>query len=85
MRNRYLSAIGNAPKASLTAKVGLAVSAASLGTGVANFHNSREAHVIENQRVRMEKERLRLQDEQRKLDEKSLSALRAINNKLTTT
>ena len=84
MSNKYLSKIASvpAPKASLTSKVGLGVSAASLGVGAANFYNNHKSHAIENQRIGLEKERVRLQEEQKKLDEKSLAALRSINRNL---
>lgn len=83
MSNKYLAkAAGASPPSSLTAKIGLGVSTVGLGIGVANYHNNKQSRVLENQRIRLERERVKLQEEQHKLDQKSLSALRSINNKL---
>ena len=84
MSNKYLEKVAlKAPPASLTSKVGLGVSSASLGIGAANYANNQKSHTLENQRIRLEHERVRLQGEQKKLDEKSLTALRGIHRSLT--
>ena len=89
MSNRFLSKIAGladakvpAPKASLTSKIGLGVSAVGLGTSLANYANNQEFHRMEAQRLKLEQDRVRLQEEQKKLDERSLRALGNINKAL---
>jgi hypothetical protein len=72
--NRYLKAL--LPAASLT------LSAASLGVGTANFLNSkRNVHASLNQNKSLNAQ-TEAMEQQRKIEEKSLSALRAIHKSL---
>lgn len=89
MSNRYLSKAAGlasekppAPRASLTSKMGLGLSALGLGTSVANYYNNQEFHRMENDRLKLERDRVKIQEEQKKLDERSLRALGSINKAL---
>lgn len=85
MSNPYLSRIGKASTpASLTSKVGLAVSSASLGLAGANFANNHKSNKIGDQQLTLERQRIRLEQEQNKMDEKSLKALSSIHRALVT-
>ncbi|HET8686058.1 MAG TPA: hypothetical protein VFM18_05260 [Methanosarcina sp.] len=82
MSNKYLTKLATGPKAPLTSKVGLAVSTASLGVGLMNMMNNHRSAEFDRKRVALETERNRLQEEQKRLDEKSLGALRGIHKSL---
>lgn len=71
-QNRYLTKIAMAINTgpSNLSKVGLGLSAASLGVGLANFHNSRITAMANQDKVSLER--------------KSLGALNKINDNLTT-
>jgi hypothetical protein len=82
--NLYLSRLGKGgTPASLTSKVGLGVSAASLGLAGANFANNHKSNKIGDQQLTLERQRIRLEQEQNKMDEKSLKALSSIHKALT--
>lgn len=89
MSNKYLSKAAGlasgkqpAPRASLTSKMGLGLSALGLGTSLANYSNNQQFHKMEQQRLKLEQDRVKLQEEQKKLDERSLRALGSINKAL---
>ena len=85
MSNPYLNRMGLAgsPPASLTSKIGLAVSGTGLALSGANFINNHKSNNIGNQQIELERKRNVIEEEQRKLDEKSLRALGSIHKALT--
>ena len=84
MSNPYLSRInaGGSP-ASLTSKISLGVSTAGLGLAASNFINNHKSNKIGAEQVALERKRNDIEEQQRKLDEKSLRALGSIHKALT--
>ena len=88
MSNKYLTKLAQPipevpPRASTTAKIGLAASLTGLGIGVANYYANLQTRKMEQQRLDLEKERANITEEQKALDQKSLNALRSIHKTLT--
>lgn len=83
MSNPYLSRVlRDSPKASLTSKVGLAVSGASLGLAAANSYGNHQSNKLGNQQISLDRKRNSIEEQQRVIDEKSLRALSSIHKAL---
>lgn len=59
------------------------MSSAGLALSGANFINNKQARKMDAQKMELERARIRIQEEQKKIDEKSLHALGSINRALT--
>ena len=59
------------------------MSSAGLSLAGANYINNRQARKMDAEKINLERTRVKLQEEQKKIDEKSLHALGSINRALT--
>lgn len=84
MSNKFLEKAGNlkmsAPKASLTAKLGLGASLTGLGISAVNYLGNRQSREMDQKRIAIEKQQAEFTRQQAEADKKALSALRSIHN-----